>query len=41
MNELQTLIEDIKEYEMSIYSIFTREEIAEKRKSISELEANK
>ena len=40
MTELYTLIEDIKEYEMSMYSFFTSEEIAEKRKRISELEAN-
>lgn len=41
MTELYTLIEDIKEYEMSMYSTFNRVEITEKRKRISELEANK
>lgn len=41
MTELQTLIEDVKEYEMSMYSFFTSEEITAKRKRISELEANK
>jgi len=41
VTELYTLIEDIKEYEMSMYSMFTHEQITEKRKRISELEAEK
>ena len=41
MTELYTLIEDIKEYEMSMYSYFTQDQITEKRKRVSELEADK
>lgn len=41
MTELDTLIEDIKEHEMSMYKVFTEAEIIEKRKRLSELEAEK
>ena len=39
MTELIALIEDVKEYEMSMYIFFTDAEITEKKKRIAELEA--
>jgi|GEM_PF-3295934 len=39
MTELRALIEDVKEYEISMYKFFTDAEITEKKKRIAELEA--
>lgn len=39
MTEFSALIEDVKEYEMSMYPFFTHEEIEMKKKRIAELEA--
>jgi hypothetical protein len=38
MSEISELIEDVKESEMSMYPPFKPEEVAQKRKRISELE---
>ena len=39
MTELSELIEDVKEFEMGMYPMFTRDETERKKKRISELEA--
>ena len=37
MSELSNLIEDIKEYEMSAYSMFGKDEIERKKEEISRI----
>ena len=37
MGELDSLIEDIKEYEMSAYSMFGKDEIERKKEEISKI----
>lgn len=39
MSELSNLIEDVKEYEMSMYSMFSRDEIEIKKQRIREIES--
>lgn len=39
MSELSTLIGDVKDYEMSAHSMFSRDEIERKKQRIREIES--